>query len=842
MYIRQATCCGTICCGGKSLLALVAVLLGNLFYWVGAGLLWGMMHEQVDKDYHFEGMFNSADWYITIVLFIFIIPFSCIGLVKGGWLNNSKFANFFGAMAYVAIGWGFAVQTGTVNVPGGSALSWVGMSFSNLNQIRIQWEETNRLCETAACTAESQSFYHGFVRPASVTSLGLASNVGVVAPGKLASHADNEDDLQVVFIGLIFLFIAGYTLFTVASGKSQGIPFKGPLGSANWTPAYQSSVFCSLIAFAFGLTATFVFWGTDAAADPTHPFYENVLSGAAAAFLVTFVCVVGVFTEESTYLEATLFFSGFLTVGAPVRMWQMASLADTDGIAPFMSSNKYGANSIAKDAEIDRYLIGGSLTIIATVIAIYVACRALAADEKTLALNGSVTTTSPLLRSVRAVLLGGSFIGIWIAVGMLWSQLNDALEQVDATDSDRGNAGHYYIFLWLFAYFGAFINGLDALFSGGAPAEDGTPSVTAKIPFGALKPLFWVSAGLVTAMFAGYLSVGTHDRQLWFIDGSLGNANEVRSIVAAGNISTAFRPARAVGIDEEDYETVFTALIILFSSIIAAAMASVNFPFTVRDSVPSSQFATIGFFVSAVSFLCFIVGFIVLLALNLAAPTVDKAANQTMYASNSSCEGISYNMYLDNTDACFTGHSADGERFTVNMFNPDPVNEYYASRYMQIFTICAVAFVAAYQNFLGIASGSSIMVKASLYNFAILVVTVAYAMNWQGSDQTGISKTNSSLTSIYDDELCKEDGDGQCQSFKAGFTFFFLQAFFGIIAGAKVIGDAHFDHKVLSDEQQPLSCCGAGCGPCCKSSASADEEIEMTETSGEESRDAITGI
>ena len=107
-----------------------------------------------------------------------------------------------------------------------------------------------------------------------------------------------------------------------------------------------------------------------------------------------------------------------------------------------------------------------------------------------------------------------------------------------------------------------------------------------------------------------------------------------------------------------------------------------------------------------------------------------------------------------------------------------------------------------------------------------------------------LSQGNVSLTSIYDDELCKEDGDGQCQPFKAGFTFFFLQAFFGIIAGAKVIGDAHFDHKVPSDEQQtPAGRSRAAVpGPCCKKSASADGEIEMTETSGEESRDAITGI
>ena len=772
--------------------------------------------------------------YVTLILFIFTIPFTCAGLVKGGWMNNTKFATFFGALTYVGVGWGIAVQTNIVPVAGGGVLSWVSLSTANLNQIRIQWEETNRLCDTAACTAEAQSFYHGFERPASITALGLGSNVGVIAPNALANSGDNEEDLQMVLVGLIFLYISGYTLFTVASGKNQGLPFAGTLGSATWTPAYQSSVFCSMIAFAFGLTATVVFWGTDAAADPTHPFYENATNASISVFMVTFLVLLGVMTEESQWLEAGLFFAGFLTVGAPVRMWQMAALADTEGVAPFMSSNKYGVTSIAKDAEIDRYLVGGSLTIIATAIAMYAACRALAADETMLTMNGAITTASATARSARALLLGLSFVGIWVAVGMLWSQVNDALEQIDATDSDRGNAAHYYVFLWLFAYFGVFINGLDAVFSGGAPAEDGTPSATAMIPFGALKPLIWTSMGLVTAMFAGYLSVGTHDRQLWFIDGSLANANEVRAIV--GGPLHAFNPARAVGLEIEDYEITFTALIILFASMNAAYLAAANFPFTVRTSVPSSGFATWTFVLSAFSFFCFIVGFVVLMALDLAAPTVEKAANQTMMDSTTACEGISYNMYLDSTNACFKDHTADGERFTVNLFNPEPVNDYFASRYMQIFTVGSISMCAAYTNFFGVATGSSIMVKISMYLNAILLVSLSYAMNWQGEDQVGGNG------SLYDDEKCEEDGEGDCQSFKAGFVFFFLQAVLGSLAGAKVIGDLHFDNNVLTDSPKDFRCCGRAA--CCGSSSSdAGEEVEMTEVeASEESRDAITGI
>ena len=804
-------------------------------------MIWGMVYEQTPDDYEFMGPFNASTWYITLIFFIFTVPFTCSGLVKTGWLNNTKFSTFFSAIIYVGVGWGVFAQSNTFGVSGGSVLSWVSASMANLNAVRIQWEETRRLCETDACTTEARSFYHGFTRPAAVNEqLGLENIDGVIAPFFPDNRADNGDDVQILLVGLVFLFISGYTLFMVSSGTNNGLPFSGSIGSATWTPAYQSSVFTSLIGFAFGVTATFVLWGTDAAADPTHPFYGNVLSGAFAAFIVTFLCVLGVCTEEAQWLEASLFFSGFLTMGAPVRMWQMSALAGTEGIAPFMSSNRYGLTSIAKAAEVDRYLIGGSLTIIATIVVIYTACRYLAADAKTVAINGVVTTSSPLLRSVRAVMLGASFIGIWVAVGMFWSQVNDALEQVDATDSDRGNAAHYYIFLWLFAYFGYFINGLDAVFAGGAPAEDGTPSVTAKIPFGALKPLFWVSSGLVLAMFAGYLSLGTHDRQLWFLDGSFTNANEVRSVVGGPN--STFTPVRAVGIDMEDYEIAFTAIIILFVSFNGVILSSLSFPFTVRDSVPSSACNGAPFIIGSLSFLLFIIGFIVLLALNMAAPSVEYAQN----ISSGLCEGVSYNMYLDNTDNCFNGHNISGERFTVNMFDPNPVNDYLASKYYQIFTISAVAFFAAWNNFFGITTGSSILIKNSLYAYAILLATTGYAMNWQGADRMGKGADGVAADvngSIYDDELCSEDGDSDCQSFKAGFTFFFLQAFFGIIAGAKILGDLMYANNSLNESPKVFACCGNGCGPCCPKSRGSDESIEMTETAGgEESRDAITGI
>lgn len=77
------------------------------------------------------------------------------------------------------------------------------------------------------------------------------------------------------------------------------------------------------------------------------------------------------------------------------------------------------------------------------------------------------------------------------------------------------------------------------------------------------------------------------------------------------------------------------------------------------------------------------------------------------------------------------------------------------------------------------------------------------------SDQTGISKYNASLTSISDDELYLPGRRRRPMPILQ--TFFFPQAFFGIIAGAKVVGVAcALRQQGPSDEQQMISCCGTG--------------------------------
>jgi hypothetical protein len=90
--------------------------------------------------------------------------------------------------------------------------------------------------------------------------------------------------------------------------------------------------------------------------------------------------------------------------------------------------------------------------------------------------------------------------------GMLWSAANDALIAVGAEDSPRINAANFFIFLMLIAWLGF-----------AAQMSD----------LSEVKQLVWVSIGIISSTMVGWLNIGTHDRQLWFVDVSLGGLNEL---------------------------------------------------------------------------------------------------------------------------------------------------------------------------------------------------------------------------------------------------------------------------------------------------------------------------
>jgi hypothetical protein len=413
---------------------------------------------------------------------------------------------------------------------------------------------------------------------------------------------------------------------------------------------------------------------------------------------------------------------------------------------------------------------------------------------------------------------------------MFWSNANDVLEAIDATESDRGNAIHYYVFLMLATYMGFFFNALDAIFSTSAPAEDGASSLAARLPFATLKPLFWVSVGIMSAMFGGFLSIGTHDRQVWFFDVSFSGVNELRAFV--GGPLKAFGAQRAYGVDEGEYEECLTAAIVLFISISLIYMASMSFPFTVRDSVKSSSLTSVTFILSLIAFVCGLIGVCVLNSLDMAAPTIHQQGAPT--SLDTTCGGKDFNMYLDVSSTCFVNNTWAGERFSLNMMQsePNPAADLAGSRYYQITTFTALAILLTFGNFMGVAAGNGRAVKFGLVIAPFTLLTIGYAMNWQGA----------SGGQSISDQACEDEDDGECQSFKAGFAFLWLQAFFVILSGGIVIGNSFFAEKVLNDSPAGFVFCGCG-APCCKGSGSAatTEEVEMTDVAAEsESREGVT--
>merc|ERR1719272_2679572 len=128
-----------------------------------------------------------------------------------------------------------------------------------------------------------------------------------------------------------------------------------------WTKSFANNTFLSMVGLGFALVSTFVLWTSDAAADPTHPFYETVLGMAISTFMVSQAIFLGVTMEENIFLEMGLFILGLTVFNAPTRMWQIAALAETDVVSDSVGGRAEYSQDVAAEAEIDRYYIGGVL-------------------------------------------------------------------------------------------------------------------------------------------------------------------------------------------------------------------------------------------------------------------------------------------------------------------------------------------------------------------------------------------------------------------------------------------------------------------------------------------------
>merc|ERR1719379_1566405 len=132
--------------------------------------------------------------------------------------------------------------------------------------------------------------------------------------------------------------------------------------------------------------------------------------------------------------------------------------------------------------------------------------------------------------------------------------------------------------------------------------------------------------GLCTGFFTGFTNIGTHDRQLWMIDLSMGGVNELRAMNADG--SDTFESGRAFGVTESTYISVLGAIVILFISMSIVFTATLNMPFAYTGSEdPTKAFANIKtktgkicIVFALIGAACWIIGFVSLMSLDLAGP------------------------------------------------------------------------------------------------------------------------------------------------------------------------------------------------------------------------------
>jgi len=822
--------CAPKCCVGKSFFGLVIAIVGFMFYFIGAGMIWNELIEQTDDNYLYEGTFNSANYIVTAWLFPMLIPFFVLILIKGKWFYSWP-AVWLAAFVYVGLGFGAIFSIGHQEPPATGRYDWVSHSAPSVNAVRIAWEEGGRSCvgeepaKQNCLDAKYRFNSKGFERSANLKSLGLSNFYMVNQDG-----GDGErEDVQIGVAGIVIIMIVGWSSYVALGGYSMskgGYPMMPFAGSTNaetsqvtadgWTKSFANNTFLSMVGLGFALVSTFVLWTSDAAADPTHPFYETVLGMAISTFMVSQAIFLGVTMEENIFLEMGLFILGLTVFNAPTRMWQIAALAETDVVSDSVGGRAEYSQDVAAEAEIDRYYIGGVLGIISAVIAMIVGSKALAATQT------DTDESLPATNSIFALFIKfgtlASFVGIFTGFGMLLKFSEDILGEIDATNSDRGNAANYFLFTVLFAYFGFLIN------TSAISAAPGAAEMLA--PF---KSLSYVSMGLCTAMFTGFNNIGTHDRQLWMVDLSMGGVNELRALLAHGSVDS-FQGGRAYGVTEEQYQSVLAAIVIIFISMSIIFTATINMPFAYTGSEDANkQFANIKSKIGKVSIIfailgavCWIVGFVSLMSLDLAAPPVHKAPG-TRGMDVSACHGKTFNMHaLDSCDADEFAVNPEGERYTLNLLNSGDYTEAAVARYTEIFTFSAITMIAFMASLQGTLGGSLKTIKVGLFISCFGFLGLNFALSWVSSENYADQLSGEATGDL----LCRRgtgdsDDEEECRTFKNGFVFFWLQSICVMISGVTAIASAwwandQYGEKPASKGESGGAAKKSGfCGSCC---------------------------
>jgi hypothetical protein len=726
---------------------------------------------------------NLANYHVSVILFFLVLGFVIVK--RGGWIKDSESetTNMLYAsmdnMQYTILIIGSVWMTGSIAYDMGF-LSYVSFSLANLNALRIGWEEDSNMVQCTGFTRSPVEHALGltdYAFPNGRHGPGLNSTLRC-APSTIEDDIERED-LRTAIVGVIFAYLGGFLFATGSAGNFTALPFMEGFQAS--TPYYRNCLACMFFGQMLVLSSIFLNFTSAAAQDPTNVFYESVMGEAAYAGLLFMFGILGLTSPDRVFLELALFMSGFGGLacsvrGATVRAHMKAAIDHTAALAAGAAAPKSMETTAMDQLSTANVALwwGTVFVIIATVALLGRDITGTESDDK---------IYGRLLDKVHGYkmqfILGGVGGGLFTLIGsiLVWVAISESLDEIDAdnTQDDGGvesrkSAADGYVFYYWVVWFFIFAQSFDGL------PHDG--KFTKNLRF--LKPLVYVAGGYLTAAFTGLLSVGTHDRQLWFVDMSLGGINEQRAAMQMAD-DDAFIGKRSYDTNLSTYENAFAGNVLFIIGICFTYTFSHNIPFTFEapkwTRPADDSLSTVRFACFALASILGWIGSIVLWSGDLARPPIRDAASAA--PGTVECEGRDFNMAVPSslpggaTSGCWAQEqNLAGERFTYNMVSiPRDV-------YSTVFFWTALSFMYQFGLSHAILSASSISLKNVLILGGFTILALGPALAWNDQDPNN--------EAIFGDALCNSDGqdDEDCGKFKTGVVLIWLQGVFATVGAA----------------------------------------------------------
>jgi len=729
--------------------------LGFVLAFVGCPLMWSLLSKSTENDNRYEGYMSAAGYHV-FTMWMFPLFFAIAAAARAGKASANA-----ARLVVVSLSLAMFYLTMAIGLPG-NLYSFAETSFANYNAIRIADEETNSSDVQAA----------GYVRGALSNRYGLSDIRFTVDNGTV-----DEEDMQHTLGGMILISMGA----SIAYACHLGFPDFAVVGE-NAKHAVANSA-----ASVFSMVALFLRWNTDAAADPTHIWYENVMGTAGlATFLMMISLWSALFPAQGFLGELGLFGSGAFGLTAPIRIWQMIALQRE--LEPAQDADVTDSEATA---EVDRYRTAFVLITLAAIVITVNNVQAISARTAPAA-----ATTSKITHA----LVGLGSILLIIGAAFMWHVVEESLdrvaddEKVRTSDDDnyRFHAANWYIVIQCFA-------GLCFAIQQYKPN---------------LAGLWWTAAGIVTSTWLGFTNVGTHDRQLWHVDFSFAGINELRWYN-----NEDFVARRAVDVDEDTYDYAFSGVLLIMLSFGCFFFGMYKLPFCGEGAKPATKFTKAFNVVVILSVVSALIGMITLwttenlvhvpiqYAVDTGAAAGSGSASLTvtspknMIATGGDLKGERYTLnYYSSVNAFGAPEAAATAAETFAYFETDP-----AWHYGVIFLFTAASWQGTVISMFCILFGCEKSTLFLMISGALLQGALVWSFLYGASESEG-------------KKYCKDFGGGDqypneddCRRYTNGFVWIFFQGVLQIIAGvmggshAEIVAAAADESEVADEEAAPAA-------------------------------------